>query len=78
MNLQDDEMRREFDELLEPLRQMPQLSPQGLSAGRKAFLAKAEALSAEISPPVPGVLMGGFQEFLTHLEERSVFECSAY
>ena len=49
MKLQDEELRREFDEILEPLHYVPQRNPQKAAAGRKAFLVKADALFGDIS-----------------------------
>lgn len=53
MRLQDDELTREFNEMLEPLHQVPQRNLQKASAARSAFLAKVEVLSMEIPSAVP-------------------------
>jgi uncharacterized membrane protein YgcG len=53
MNFQDDEMNRDFNEMLEPLRQVPQRNTQKAAATRSAFLARVETFSGEIPATIP-------------------------
>lgn len=46
-------MNRDFNEMLDPLRRMPPRNPGKAADGRRAFLRRAEVLSAEIPAAIP-------------------------
>jgi len=60
MTQMDEELKRDLNDIFEPLRHVEQRNPQHATAGRKQFLSKADALFIEATPILP-VSMTPFQ-----------------